>query len=479
MRSLLILATLIAPSALLETLGIENGKAIGLFISVVILWLTEWLPLAVTGLLIPVFLVVLGLSPSKQAFSAFGNEILFLFIGCFFLAQSMEKHGWDKRMAYWLLSSKLNGRTASSLITMIGGICFVLSMWISNTATAAMMTPICLGIINTLETQFSDPSQHRRFSTRLLLTMAFASSIGGLATPVGTPPNLIALQFLKENGISISFLQWLSFGLPIAAAMFGVLIVIMRIKFPVEPVNLNEVRQYFQKEFAALGSLKTAEVQVAAVFTLTVLLWLLPSIAGYLLPNSAWAESLTDYLPMTVVGIGAALLLFILRTEGQPNLTWQDAQKIDWGTIMLFGGGLTLGRMLSNTGLAEDLGKLVFDPSWGILALISGAVLIGIVMSEFSSNTASASIVIPILLTVLAMEGFENINPTVLIMACAFGASYGFMLPVSTPPNAIAFGTGKLRVKDMFRCGILFDIAGAILIIGGAMLFQLIGFPNK
>ncbi|MDC0312036.1 SLC13 family permease [bacterium] len=148
---------------------------------------------------------------------------------------------------------------------------------------------------------------------------------------------------------------------------------------------------------------------------------------------------------------------------------------MDWGTILLFGGGLTLGKMLSDTGLAETLGLFAFNPEWGVLALVAAAVLFGIIMSEFSSNTASAAIVIPIMLTVLAQPGFEHVSPSLVIMACAFGASYGFMLPVSTPPNAIVYGTGRLKVRDMFTTGILFDLTGAVLIIGAPLLLNRLG----
>ena len=470
-----VFAILLVPLLVLESLGVENGRVIALFLSIVTLWLTELLPLAVTGLLVPILLALYGIFPAKEAFSSFGKDILFLFIGCFFLALAMRKHGWDKRMAFWILSSRLGGGSPAGLITLIGAICFVLSMWVSNTATAAMMTPICLGIAATLEERFETQQQRHAFTTRALLTTAFASSIGGLATPVGTPPNLIAIQFLKENGIEITFLEWMGVGLPIALGMFGILIVIMHFRFRLGELDLGAVRQHFGKELEALGSIKREEIQVAAVFALAVFLWILPGFWKLISPESPWLDLVSSRLSMSVVGITASLLLFVLPSKDSTNLVWGDAREIDWGTVLLFGGGLTLGKMLDETGLAATLGNLAFNPAWGLFALVAAAVIFGVLMSEFASNTASAAIVIPVLMVVLADPGFQGVSVTLVVMACAFGASYGFMLPVSTPPNAIVYGTGKLQVRDMFRTGILFDLSGAALIILSTLLMIWLG----
>ncbi len=477
LRPILIAAALLGPLAVTKSLGLENAAAIAIFISIVILWLTEWLPLAVTGILVPVLLVVYGVFPHKEAFLPFGNSVLFLFIGCFLMARAMEKHGWDRRMAYWILSSNFSGSSPAALVTTIGSISFLLSMWVSNTATAAMMMPICLGIVATMKSQLSGEDQQRRFEQSLILTAAFAASIGGLATPVGSPPNLIALEHLKKIGVSISFLEWMAVALPMALVMFAVLIVIMRFRFPVDKVDLTGVREHFQAKLRDLGPLRKAEVQVVGIFALAILLWVLPSLLELISPGSSVAAWLDRHIPLDVAGIGAALLLFVLKVDGKSNLAWEDAKEIDWGCILLFGGGLALGMMLDKTGLAATLGELSFNPEWGLLALIAGAVLFGVVMSEFSSNTASAAIVIPIVLTVLGK--FENVSPAIVVMACAFGASYGFMLPVSTPPNAIAYGTGRVPAQSMFRTGLIFDIIGAIIIIVGCLLLSQFGVFTK
>lgn len=475
-KTILGLLVVLLPLFLAEAYGLENGRSIAVFVSIVTLWFTGLVPLAVTGLLVPVLLALFGIFPASTAFSQFGQQILFLFIGCFFLAEAMRKHGWDRRMSYWILSSRFGGKTPGSLITLIGAIAFVLSMWVSNTAAAAVLVPICIAIARSFEKQFSSAEQHRAFTTRALLTTAFSASIGGLATPVGTPPNLIALQLLEENGHEVGFVQWMAIGLPVALLMFLALNVIMHFRFRVEPIAMTEVRIQFARELDGLGPIRREEIQVASVFALAVLLWVLPGLLEMLFPAPVWIGVFADRFSMSVVGVSVPLLLFLIPTKtGVANLEWQDARKIDWGTVLLFGGGLTLGHMLSATGLAETMGQMIFNPNWGVVLLVAGAVILGVVMSEFASNTASAAIIVPVLISVLGEPGFESVSIVLVVMACAFGASYGFMLPVSTPPNAIVYGTGRVHVRDMISTGILFDLTGAALIIGATLLLNHLG----
>lgn len=475
-KTILCLLVLVVPLFFVEAFDLENGRAVAVFVSVVTLWFTGLVPLAVTGLLVPVLLAIFGIFPASTAFSQFGQQILFLFIGCFFLAEAMRKHGWDRRMSYWILSSRFGGRTPGSLITLIGVIAFVLSMWVSNTAAAAVLVPICIAIAGSFERQFSGEDQHRAFTTRALLTTAFSASIGGLATPVGTPPNLIALQLLEKNGHEVGFVRWMSIGLPVALLMFLALNVIMHFRLRVERIALTEVRSHFARELEELGPIRREEIQVASVFALAVFLWVVPGLLEMAFPGQSWIGVFADRFSMSVVGVSVPLLLFLLPTkQGVPNLEWQDARKIDWGTVLLFGGGLTLGHMLSATGLAETIGQMAFHPEWGVVVLVAGAVILGVIMSEFASNTASAAIIVPVLISVLGEPGFESVSMVLVVMACAFGASYGFMLPVSTPPNAIVYGTGRVDVRDMITTGILFDLSGAALIIGSTLLLNHLG----
>jgi len=468
--ALIIGAIIIAPLLITTGLQINNGNMVALFISIVLLWFTELIPLAATGLLVPCLAILYGIATPKTAFGAFGNQILFLFIGAFLIGRAMQKHGWDKRVAYFILSSKVGCQSPSTLATVIALTCWSLSMWISNTATCVIMTPIVLGILVTLKEQFNDDSAFQRYSIRLLLICAFASSIGGLATPVGTPPNLLAIEFLAEQGIHINFLNWMGIGLPISLTMLVILLAFLTLRYPVPQVDLQNIRQQFIKHSRELGKIKKAELQVAFCFLLAMTLWTAPGLIQLAAPDNPVLSVIQQRLPMGGVALLCALILFCLPLETEEkingkqsrNLTWQDAQKIDWGTVLLFGGGLCLGKLLNETGLAKEIGELFFGSDRSILIAALGAILIAILFSEFSSNTASASILIPIIIGTFNTEGTEVL--TQLVLATAFGASYGFMLPVSTPPNAVVYGTGKIPLQQMIRTGVIFDLSGYLII---------------
>lgn len=461
----LTLAIIVLPLAGVNILDIHNGAMIALFTSVVILWLTEVIPLPATGLLIPCLAVAYGISDSTTAFSAFGNQILFLFIGAFLLGKAIEKHGWDKRIAYRILASRAGASSPDALTGIVALTCWCLSMWISNTTACIIAVPIALSILNTLKSNFSCEQHYQHFSIRLLLVCAFASSIGGLATPVGTPPNLLALQYLNQQGIHLSFIEWMMMGLPVSFAMLLALLVIMKKRFPVPDINLHHIRQQFTQQHKNLGNLKPAEKQVAACFLLAISLWVLPGLLTKVFPSIEFLSQLSLRLPMGGVAIFSALILFCLpvNSSQQKNLTWHDAKEIDWGIILLFGGGLCLGSLLSQTGLAKEIGDLIFNQS--TLTVFTAGLLIiaaGIVLSEFSSNTASTAIILPIVVTTFAAMGDTTL--TQLVVATAFGASYGFMLPVSTPPNAVVYSTGKVPLQQMIRTGLIFDITGFAII---------------
>ena len=456
---------ILAPLLVVSCFQIPFAMPTALFFSVILLWLTECVPLPATALLIPVLTALYGIASPKEAFVPFGNQIIFLFIGAFLLAEAMEKHKWDKRMAYIALSRSFVS-TPSRLISVVALVCWCLSMWISNTATCAIMMPICVGIIHSLGSSLPEKDQ-RSFATRLLLTCAFASSIGGMATPVGSPPNALAIEFLREMNIRIGFLKWMMFGLPVSILMLILLNCLLAYRYPITNVDLSSAREDFVKNLESLGRIKKEEIQVVACFSLAVFLWLLPGLLTILNPDSALAKELHNRMSMGGVALLAALPLFVLPAASEQgverNLTWEDAKNIDWGTVILFGGGLCLGTMLSSSGLAEALGEqlknlhLLGEFTLGIL-VISAAIL----MSEFSSNTASASILIPIVLSL--DDVFGGISMTSIIIAAAFGASFGFMLPVSTPPNAIVFGTGKIELREMIRSGSIFDLLGLLII---------------
>ncbi len=467
---LLFLLFLIAPPALLSAMSIEPLAPTSLFLTIVLLWFTELIPLPVTGLLVPVLIAVYGIVPVKEAFQPFGSDILFLFIGCFLLAQSMAKHGWDKRMAFYILSRDIGTRSTEILIIILSLVCWSLSMWVSNTATCAMMTPVCLGIAR-LYAKETDTVQARAFTSRILFTCAFASSIGGIATPVGTPPNLIAFEFLKTHGIIIGFFDWIALALPLSFVMLLCLYYLLRWRYPLGLQNIAPLKAHFRDELRDLGPLRREEVQVATVFFLAVFFWIAPGLLHRIVSDSSFLELVSSRASMSVVGIVAGIVLFLCPRQNSKlmNLEWRDAQQIDWGTILLFGGGLSLGAMLNSTGLAQTVGEYLVRPELGFLGVLLTVVVLGVLISEFASNTASASILLPMVLSVLIASGTEQSLLVSVVVAGTLGASFGFMLPVSTPPNAIIYGTGELTVREMIRAGVLFDLLGIFIIVVGAL----------
>lgn len=437
-----------------------------------LLWVTEAAPLPATALLIPVLTVLFGLLTAKQAMEPFGNPIIYLFVGAFFLARAMQKHSLDMRIAYKLLSSPLGGTSFLGIACTLGCVSFFLSMVISNTATTATLCPIVIGIMGILCKEDDDHQRTARATVFLLLLVAYSSSIGGIATPVGTVPNLITLGFLKDlRDIDVSFLSWVLFAFPVAITMFLCSIAMFCVVFPVkgyEHAKFVKLRAHLREELARLGKMSRAEKQVALCFLGALVLWVMPGILSAAAPGSAAAIWMEQRMPMSTVALGAGLALFLMPAErggSEANLTWEDAKTIDWGTIMLFGGGLCLGAMLQDTGLTKLVGELVFEAvGSNQLALIAASALVALLVTELASNTASTSILIPILIG--AIPSGAAADDYAPVLAACLAASYGFMLPVATPPNAIVFGTGKVPLRQMMRAGVWMNVIGLAAVVG-------------
>lgn len=436
----------------------------GLFISAIILWTTELIALPVTALLIPVGASWFKLLSPDTAFAQFGNQILFLFLGAFFLARALEKHQLDKRMAYWLLSKPLVSKDPELIVIVLAFFSWTLSMWISNTATTAIMIPLCLGTSKCLAHSWSTIDKEN-LEKRILFACAFGASIGGMATPIGSPPNLLAMEFLNQKGISISFFKWMTWGIPLSFALLIALILILSWKYPIKATHPKEIHRLFSKQLYDLGKMSRTEYFIVATFFTTVFLWILPD----LLQLFSVDNQLSSRLPMGAVSLIGAGILFILPHEEKTILEWEDSKSIDWGTIFIFGGGLCLGRILESTGLATQIGTALFSFEISLWSLGLVCALLGVILSEFSSNTAATTILVPIIIS-----QFGNLDPLIsLTLIAVFGASLGFMLPVSTPPNAIIFGTGKIPLKQMIKTGVLFDLIGIVFVV----VFVLLIYP--
>ncbi|HRP07809.1 MAG TPA: DASS family sodium-coupled anion symporter [Gemmatimonadales bacterium] len=464
--------------------------------AIVVLWVTETLPLAVTALLGAVLAVVLGVAPAKQVFAHFGDPIIFLFIGSFILARAMAVHRLDQRIALGFLSMRSLSASPARLLAGVGVVTAFLSMWDSNTATTAMMLPIALGILGALHEArvaagtASGPIDARSwsFATAMMLMIAYSASIGGLGTPVGSPPNLIGIGFIRNStGVSIDFFTWMSLAVPILLVMAVVLFVMLHRLHPDrvqrgdagDADHVEAIRQYVAWERAALGGWTRGQINTLVAFGVAVILWTLPGILAVLgVADSAAGVWLQSRMPEAVAALIAAILLFVLPTGGgtaPATLSWNDAASIDWGTILLFGGGLALGSLMFETGVATAIGEglaggLGASSTW---TLTFGAIALGIVLSETTSNTASASMAVPV---VIAIAQAGGVNPVPAALGACFGASFGFMLPVSTPPNAIVYGSGLVPIPRMIRAGVLFDVVGLFIIwIGLRVLCPLLG----
>lgn len=459
----------------------EQALGLAVLLTSAALWVSEAIPLPATALLVPVLSVLLGLMPVNEALAPFGNPIIFLFVGAFLLAKAMQKHSLDTRIAYTLLSSSVGATSFFGVAAMLGAIAFALSMLISNTATTATMCPIVIGIISVLAREDSDQRRLDNAAAFLLLLVAYSSSIGGIATPVGTVPNLITLGFLRDlRGVEISFVSWVMFALPVALVMFVLSLGLFSVLLPVTGYGHEKfvkLRSHLREEVVRLGKISRAEKQVAGCFVAALVLWILPDALAAAAPGSAAASWFSAHLPMATVALGAGLALFVLpssKESREPNLTWNDAKNIDWGTIMLFGGGLSLGAMLEATQLTELIGESVFGAvGENRLLLTLASALVALTITEMASNTVSTSILVPILIGAVPASGVASEYTPVL--AGCLAASYGFMLPVATPPNAIVFGTGRVPLKSMLRAGFWMNLIGLAAVVS---LLEVLGLAR-
>jgi solute carrier family 13 (sodium-dependent dicarboxylate transporter), member 2/3/5 len=422
--------------------------------AVLIAWVTEALPLPATALAIAPALVVTGIMPAKQAFAAFADPILFLFVGSFFVARAMTRHGLDRRLAESIATLPfVAGRPARLRMgVLLTGMS--MSMWMSNTGSTAILLPVLLGMIAS-----SGVSQKGTFAAGSVLALAHASTTGGLATIVGTPPNAITARILAGAGVHISFLEWMKLGVPTMLAL--TLSVYLLIAW-LMPANEGGAVVVVAKR-SVTHPWSRAERVTALAFVLAIVGWILPDVAQ--LSGAHWAKNLSVLLEPGAVAIAASSILFMVPTHkgGERVLTWPDAVRIEWGLILLFGGGIALGEAMFQTGLAKALGEgfLMITGVSGLWTLTGATLVLAIVLTEICSNTAAANMLVPLVIGAAEQLGVSPIPPA---LAVGFGASCGFMLPVATGPNAIAYGTGLCSARDMIKVGLWLDVISAVVI---------------
>ncbi|MFM9058589.1 MAG: SLC13 family permease [Planctomycetaceae bacterium] len=441
---------------------------------VVALWFTEALPLAVTALLGAAACVVAGVAPAREVFRPFADPLIFLFIGSFLLAEAIRIHGIDRRLAYAVLSVRWVGERPVRVLAAVAVVSMLISAFVSNTVTAAMMLAIVSGILGAVEEAGRQTSRppNPAFATGLFLCIAFAASIGGLATPIGTPTNLIGLGFIRDQlGVAVSFPGWCAVSLPVVVVLGTVCVTVLARLFPAGIERLEGVTAYVAGERARLGAWTMGQRSTALAFAITVGLWVAPgavlAVVGSDHPAYRW---LAARFPEGVAALVGAVLLFILPgdrdAEGRRRraVSWRVA-RIDWDIVLLYGGGLALGELCFSTGLAAAVGRSItgWIPAgpWAAVALVAVAALVAVVTSEFTSNVASATMVVPI---VIAMGQAAGVDPLAAALAATFAASLGFMMPVSSPCNAIVYGSGRIPLRAMMASGAVLDIVGTAVI---------------
>jgi sodium-dependent dicarboxylate transporter 2/3/5 len=396
-------------------------------------------------------------------------------LGGFLIAEAMLEHGLNRRIAFRILGLPKVGESPTLLLLAFADITGFISMWVSNTATTAMMFPIGIAILTEMARLQSarDGKQIHftslRYGTGLMLMAAFSSSVGGLATPVGTPPNLVGLGFLRTRlGVEIPFFNWMALGLPIAVILIVFLVFYLSRVCPAEVGLMSGSAAWIQSERAKLKGMSRGEKNTVVAFVVTVTLWVLPGLVAVLAgPNSDEYKWLNAHFPEAIVAVLGASLLFALPTNLSKlefTLSWREARRIDWGTLLLFGGGLALGELMFSTGLARWIGEGLANAmqAKSTLGLVILFTAIATIVSETTSNLASATMVVPVAIAVAEAAGVNPVQPA---LAACFGASMGFMLPVSTPPNAIVYGSGCIPLWRMVRYGAVLDLVGFAVIV--------------
>jgi len=435
----------------------EAWKVLGVALWMAFWWLTEALPVSVTALMPLVILPVIGVFDFKTTAAPYAHPLIFLFMGGFIIARAIEAWNLHRRIA--LLIVRAFGTRPDYLIAGFMLATAILSMWVSNTATAVMMLPIAISIIGVLNEK-EDPQIAANTSTALLLGIAYAASIGGVGTLVGSPPNALLAAFAQEQlDIEIGFAKWMGIGLPVVFVMLPLAwLLLTRVTCPVAQRPIPGADKIIEVEIEKLGSMSIEEKRVLGVFVLTALSWLFRPLITSSLPGLGLTDS-----GIALIG---ALSLFIIpssKGDGSSLMTWSRAVSLPWGVLLLFGGGLSLAGAISKSGLADIIGgSLVGLVGFPTIALVAAVTILIVFLTEITSNTATTAVFLPIVATVAVSTG---VAPLDLIVPVALAASCAFMMPVATPPNAIVFASERLTVAQMARAGFLLNLIAISVIV--------------
>jgi solute carrier family 13 (sodium-dependent dicarboxylate transporter), member 2/3/5 len=466
---LLCAAILLLPSGL----PAAAQRVAAVLVLMIVLWMTEALPLPVTALVGPTLCVMLGVGTAQTVFAPFADPVIFLFIGSFILAEGMIVHRLDRRLAFSALSSTWVGSSGMRLVVAYASVTAFLSMWMSNTATTAMMFPLGIAILSELGRERKADRAFQRYAMAMMLVTSFAATIGGMGTPVGTPPNLIGVGLLRTTaGINLTFTDWMLVGVPVVVVTMAFVVIWFLVPrsraIQLGPDAVRMVRDELRK----LGTMARGERNVVFAFSVTIAMWVLPGVFSLALGDAhPLTRQFAVLVPESIAAIVGALLLLVTPIswrERRFTLSWTEASRIDWGIVLLFGGGLAMGRLSELTGLSAALGQGITArfPDAGSMGLTMVFAAVAVVMSETASNTAAANIIVPMAIAVSKAAGVDPLEP---VLGATLGASLGFMMPISTPPNAIVYSSGYIPLGAMVRNGLILDVIGYFVIIAGVL----------
>jgi len=440
-----------------EGMSTQANAVLACSLWIAVWWITEAIPIAVTSLFPIILFPMTGALELAETTASFGHRYIFLYIGGFMLAIAIERWNLHKRIALNVI--KIIGVNIKSIILGFMVSTAFLSMWISNTATAVMMLPIGLAIISQLaDNPDTVEDENRTFGKALMLAIAYSASIGGVATLIGTPPNLVLAGFVQETyGVEITFSQWMSFGLPISIILlFLCWHYLTDYAFTFKQKSFPGGKVEIKRQLDLLGKVSYEEKVVLGVFVATAFAWVFRSLLlQRFIPN----------IDDTIIAVIAGVLLFLLpagKEEQRAIITWEEAVKLPWGILLLFGGGLALASGFKASGLAEWIGGQMITLEGASLFVILLVLIAAInFLTELTSNLATTAMILPVLAPMALVIG---VHPYVLMVGAAVAASCAFMLPVATPPNAIVFGSGYLKIPDMARVGIWMNILSIFLL---------------
>ena len=458
---ILFLIVLLLPTPLLSK---EGDAVIAVALWMVIWWLSEAVSISVTALLPLLLFPLLDIMPIAEVGNNYGSPIIFLFFGGFVMALALEKVNLHRRIALNII--KITGTTPNKVVLGFMIATAALSMWISNTATAVVMLPIAMSVIKLLVDDSDGFTQKdKNFSISVMLGIAFSANAGGIATVIGTPPNSILIGLLEnEYQIEISFLKWMAFGLPFSIIMIALsYITLVHLIFPSKGLNFTASKEVIKNELEKLGPTTPKEKMVLVIFGVTVSLWIFRTLINAALPNLGLSD--------TMISIFAAIALFSIPfnlKKGDFILQWKDTEKLAWGILILFGGGLALANGMSVTGIVDRVSQAIAAGNFSVSMTAGLLIVLMLFMTELMSNVALVAVLAPVVAGIAIGLGIPIVY---LLIPVTMASSCAFMLPMATPPNAIVFASGFIEVKDMVKAGIILNLVAVLLLI---LLFEFI-----